>query len=84
MIGIKSEFSSFAIRPKVILAFLLYTFIITAAYLNQVNVNKQKQESLDRIAEYIALDYATMVLDKNLDIIEQLVEQEWKRTSVEH
>lgn len=84
MIGIKSEFNDFAISPKVILAFLLYTFIITAAYLNQVNVNKQKQELLERIVEYIALDYTTMVLDKNLDIIEQLVEQEWKSTSVEH
>lgn len=84
MIGIKSEFNDFVINPKVIIAFLLYTFIITVAYFNQVNNTKQKQESLEQIAEYIALDYTTMVIDKNLSMIEQLVEQEWKRTSVEH
>jgi hypothetical protein len=84
MIGIKGEFNDYAISPKVILAFLLYTFIITVAYFNQANNTKQQQELLERIVEYIALDYTTMVLDRNLDTIEQLVEQEWKRTSVEH
>jgi hypothetical protein len=85
VIGIKSEFNEFKLPVIPIILFLVYTLVITLAYVHVENQRAKNQKSLENIAEYIALDYQTMVLDRNITAIEQLVQKEikWRSTSSE-